>query len=186
MVAFWRKQPLDYSEHEILHALFDALQQGTFKQCPSTVGIATSAFGSGDYSQALSSGLLCTGGIHFPFNETYDLLTAESPEKLAKSLLEVKRKVPGWGSSFVTGVPDQDWERVDALLGDMNATLHQKIESVTSAIIGSGKSVYPNSTCYTVATAITVKMPRPLVPYLVLKGKLDAWSAIFLENVKGF
>lgn len=167
-------------EGELLDAVLAAHHASVFRGNVSTVCLRTAYAGSNDYSKALVAALSSIGGLHAPIAETKRLLEHPDCLALARAMLKVGQKVPGWGNSFVHGSPDFIWGRVDELLKGWQG-LHGRLDSITCLLHESGKKVWPNPSAYTAATAIALEMPTAVSPWLFVSGRLDGWSRLLLE-----
>lgn len=126
------------------------------------------------------------GGTHGPIEETYDLLKSEDMAAMVNEILDGKRKVPGWGSSFdKDGQGDPNWKPVDALLLKHFEPYRWRMTTVTNTLHESGILVLPNPSAYTAITALILQMPKKLAPYILVMGRLSAWAEIFLNETKG-
>jgi citrate synthase len=176
MIFFWRDNPASVEELTLLSELHAAHLISSFRNNLSSVAVASSACGSGNYFQAIASGLLTLGGLHGPLIQSYDLLSGKTFEG----------NQPGWGNSFVKGIFDETWRQVDDLLKEHWPAIHSKIESTTNALHSNGKLVFPNPSIYTAAVGHAIGLPREVVPILFVSSRLEAWSEIFLKNKKDF
>ena len=176
MIFFWRDNPASDEEFLLVSELHAAHLVSSFRNNVSSVAVANSALGSGNYFQAIASGLLALGGLHGPLIQSYDLLSGH----------KFDGNQPGWGNSFVKGVPDEAWIKVDSLLKEHWPVIHSKIESTTNALHSNGKLVFPNPSIYTAAVGHAIGLPREVVPILFVSSRLEAWSEIFLKNKRDF
>ena len=134
-----------------------------------------------DYISAIAAGLLTLGGRHGPTVQTVNFLTSVDsfcPEIYYQHNL----MIPGWGSSFIKGEPDPHFDTLDGYLFEDNPYIWQKIREVTDKMHDTGKILYPNAACYTAAVAITEGIPAEVSPYLLIKGRLETWTNIYLQN----
>jgi len=182
MIPFWRKEPLDEKELKLWSEVMRAHHFSTFRNNPSAVVIAQAAAGSQDYLRALSAGLNCFGGPHGPIPQTVSLLSQPDPAGMAVQMLELKMKVPGWGSSF-TEARDPIWEKVRNLLAEHWTDANLKLEQVTHVLHSAGKNIYPNPSAYTATTAIVLGIPAPLSPMILVAGRLMAWSDLIYRQL---
>lgn len=178
MNVFWREKPLSPEEQRLLAVIGEAHYKSSFRENPSSVAITVAGTASGSFTQSLIAALATLGGVHAPIEATYDLLASEGP-------VPENEKLPGWGTSFIKGQIDPVWLPVDECLALLNPSLHQKIESITRALHVKGKIVYPNPSCYTAATALTLGIPRRLSAWLFVGGRLHAWYELFQAATKG-
>lgn len=186
MKPFWRNSPLSAEEQKLLNAVFDAHNQSAFRQNPSTLAVGCVAQGSGDISKSIAAGLMALGGQHGPIIETYDILKSERPARdIVDEKLEWKTYVPGWGSSFVKHDVDPIWNDVNGLLALNHKAMWERMNDFTEALKEAGKELYPNPSAFTAATAIVVGLPRSVSPYLLIVGRISAWTEIFLNETKG-
>lgn len=178
MVAWWRRTPLLEEEAALLEAVFKAHFQSTFRQNPSALAVQLVAQASGDYAQSIAAALMTGGGRHGPLEAAYDLLSHPNPAAHTQSLLEAGSTIPGWGSSFSKGAPDPIWAKPHTLIQDFPVA---KIIGEVQAMMDR-KHVYPNPSCYTAATAITLGIPRECTPWIAVAARLAPWSLIFMHS----
>lgn len=176
MIFFWRDNPASVEEIELLNELHTAHAISAYRNNASSVAVATSAGGSGNYFQAIAAALMMLGGLHGPLFQAYDFLAG-------KQFLGIQ---PGWGNSFIKGEPDPAWGKIDLLLEKNWEKIYLVITSKTKELHSSGKKIYPNPSIYTAAVAHAIGMPRDVVPILFVRSRLEAWSDIFLKNRKDF
>lgn len=184
MRPFWRNEPLRPAETELLEAVQKAHHDSCFRQNPSFVAIQCAAQGSQDVYKSIAAALMTFGGPHGPILESYDLLSGEFPtEAWVKSSLDLGRKVPGWGMSFVKGEIDPVWLPVYKFISENFPVTRARIDWITEELHRRGKLIYPNPSTFSAATAIILKMPRQLSPYILIASRLDAWAEIFLDTL---
>jgi citrate synthase len=176
MIFFWRDEPASVEEIELLNELHAAHAISAFRNNASSVAVANSAAGSGNYFQAMAAALMMLGGVHGPLLQSYDLLAG-------KPFTGIQ---PGWGNSFVKGEPDATWGKVDLLLEKNWKPIHSTISLKTKELHDLGKKIYPNPSIYTAGVAHAIRLPREAVPVLFIRSRLEAWSDIFLKNRKDF
>lgn len=177
---FWRPEdPLNDAEQSLLQELFAAHSKSTFRNNISSQVAVHAAVGSGSYTNGISAAILTLGELHAPLLQTIDFLNIIRSEPLM-SLPE--GKIPGWGNSFVKGQKDPDWLNVDELIREMDPQLYSRIEGVTNMLHKEGKTIFPNPGCYTAASAIILKMPPKISPYLFIAARLEAWSFLIAQN----
>lgn len=176
---FWQASALTTTQLDLLNAVLEAHEQSAFRNNISSVTVLNAYAGSSSYGCAIASALLTLGGPHAPLAETFDLLNDPAPMLTAETMLGLGMKIPGWGSSFHKGKPDPAWAIVDKLL---KSETRERIESITWALHGNDKKVYPNPSCYTAAAALELGIPRAMCAYLLILGRLNAWSRIMLTN----
>jgi citrate synthase len=176
MIFFWRDEPASVEEIELLNELHAAHAISSFRNNASSVAVANSAGGSGNYFQSIAAALMTLGGMHGPLIQSYDLLSGKHFDGIQ----------PGWGNSFVKGEPDPAWSKVDLLLKQNWSSVYLLIDQKTKALHEFGKDVYPNPSIYTAAVAYVLGIPREIVPLLFVRSRLEAWSDIFLKNRKDF
>lgn len=132
----------------------------------------------------MCAAMLTLGGLHAPLLQTYDLLVQDDPLSTVNHLIEHGRRVPGWGNSLVKGRPDPLWEECALALSDASPSVHNTIADITQCLHACGKLVYPNASCLTAACAIALNLQRSVLPYLLLNGRLKAWTSEYLRVVQ--
>ena len=177
---FWRENPLTEQENHLLNALFFAHNRAAFRPNISTQTVQATMYGSGDYGKAIAGAILTLGGVHAPLAATLELLNQDDPYHAAGRILEAGKKVPGWGSSFVKGEPDQEWAEIHGLIESMSQPMTEALSRITLRLYEHGKVIYPNPSAYTAAVAIILHMPQSIVPWLLIAGRLAAWSELCL------
>lgn len=175
--------PLTEPEQFLVHALFKAHNRSCFRPNVSSETVLSSAAGSGNLTTAIAAALLTTGYRHAPIYETVMFLSLDDPAKVAETIVEGGKKVPGWGGDFQRTRPDPVWAGVDAAVLDFNPSLHAKICAVTAALGKRGKNIFPNPSAYTAAVAITLQMPPQAAVYLFIVGRIDGWCQLALTKV---
>ena len=180
MTVFWRKELLSELERDLLSKCLDAHAASVARENISTTVLFAAAKGSGDYTKALTAALATLGGMHAPIAETYDLL--QHPEKSAE-LLDAGKMVPGWGHSFVKGGIDPIWEPLAILLRNVYPNIYRAIDEVTVQLHCLQKFIHPNPSCFTAATGMALRMPKEVVPWLFIHGRLSRWSEIFCNTL---
>lgn len=183
---FWRDEPLTAGELDLLHTLFKAHDELARRANVSTWVAVNGALSSGDFEKGIAAAILTTGGTHAPLAECFDFIVGVGillpAAQKAIIMIDQKKKVPGWGSDFAKDGPDPLLEGVHGKLIEANPAFHRLIDSVTQAMHEHGKMVWPNAGCYTAAVAVTLGIPRIVVPYLFIAGRLAAWADLILKN----
>ncbi len=174
MNFFWREEPATEQDEKLLALLFKAHEESTFRNNVSSVVLQNVVAGSGKYTNALASAILSLGGMHAPFEEIYDVLSSGAPSVGI---------VPGWGNSFIKGVPDLAWAEVDAQIAAMDMGLHEHITSITDVLHARGKLVFPNPGCYTAAVAIILGIPKQIAAYLFISARLSPWTYMAMNQL---
>lgn len=149
------------------------------------MNLVNTYLGSGNYERAVAAAILSLGGAHAPIAETIQFLTCQDPERVVMAGVPAGGMVPGFGNSFEKGHPDPIWEPVRKILEDSFTLLHGRLMDIQNALHGLGKVVYPNASAFTACAAIVTGIPAHLASYLVLKGRLDAWTDILAHQPKG-
>jgi len=124
----------------------------------------------------LAAAILTLGNLHAPIAQSMRLLGSKEPDVEARKKLDAGKLVPGWGSSFPAD--EQVWAPVRERLTER---MRAKIDSVTALLKASGKDIEPNPSTWTAATALQLRMPVAVAPWLLINGRLGAWSAIALK-----
>lgn len=181
MKVWFRAEPLKEKEQALLAAVLAAHDASARRANLSADAVLRSAIGAGDYFKAIAAGLLTMGGAHGPVEQTIDFLSSENPAKHADALVASGFKVPGWGNSFYKGKPDELWEEVDFVLREHFTEWAEKLDSVTESL---KKKVYPNPSAYTAVTALILGAPKESAAYLLIAGRLAAWSEAFQNIVR--
>lgn len=136
-----------------------------------------------DYISSLAATLLTLGGVHGPTEQVVNFLEDDNKgNDWVTSQIERSLLVPGWGSDFYKREPDPTFVLLSSYLCEDNPRVWAKIERTTSHFHALGKKLFPNAACYTAAVAITEGIPAEVSPYLLIKGRLEAWTAIYLRN----
>lgn len=177
MKPFWRVEPLTNQEQQLLDAALLAHSRSAGRGNISGQVALMASIGSGNYTASLCAAMLTTGGVHAPLVQTHNLLNGNS-EVEAKRLLDSGSKVPGWGNSFIKGKKDDLWLEVDQIICEHFHSHWMNLESVTALVHKNGKQVFPNPSAYTAITAIILKIPAGLSPWIFFAGRLNSWSGL--------
>lgn len=178
MKAFWRMDALTAMEQQLLATVLGAHRASVERDNLSTVAIKVAWAGSGDFTKALAAGLMTLGGLHAPIAQTMELLRSPGAAETARQMTARGGRVPGWGNSFVRRAPDPIWREADRVLRSGWPDLARTIDSVTFALHGAGKLIYPNPSAYTAATALALEVPERLAPWLLVAGRFEGWAGL--------
>lgn len=181
MKCFWKDKELARVEEILLNLCLEAHAQSALRQNISTSVLSQSAFGSLDYTKSLIAALSTVGGIHAPLLETWNVLQA--PIGDIEKVIDAGGKIPGWGSSFEKGKPDEIWTPVETHLREHFTAITDRIDAITHLLQSKGKNLFVNASCLTAATGIALGIPPQLLPYLFIRGRLDNWSVIFYNSM---
>lgn len=176
MNVFWREQPLNPCEEELFNKVAEAHQVSALQGNISGQVIAMAAAGSSDYFKTLASAILTLGGLHAPITQSFRFLNNEDPSLYVPGMVEKKIMVPGWGNNIEKGGPVSKWAEVDDCLRQFFVEIHDKMCRVTKAFHALGKMIYPNPSAYTGAAAIVLGIPELVSGYLLIAGRLAAWT----------
>ena len=137
-----------------------------------------------DFFSSIIPAIISFGNLHGPIEQTYKLLLKNENEidLLIKRALKNNKKIPGWGSGFVKGKSDDIWKKCDSIIKENHKELYNKIRFITEKL--SSKNIYPNAACYTALCCIIEKIPVEISTSLVIKGRIEAWSEIYMEFYK--
>ena len=185
MNAFWRNDPLTTDEQKLLDLVLGAHAQSALRDNVSTMALKYAAAGSDKIEAGVVAAISALGGKHAPVTKIAEFL-AKTPFVMlgiAEDHVMEGRAIPGWGNSFFKGRPDPDWAQVATII-DAWPDMAGKIDSVTDLLHSHGKHVFPNAGCYTAAAAIIVGMPIKLAPFLLLRGRLEVWCSLALDQCK--
>jgi len=187
MKAFWRKTPLTHNEEALLSKCLEAHYEAAFRENLSSSVIVAAYQGNGnDFLKAVASGLGTLGGAHGPVEHTYAFLAVE-PAGIGYQTqrhLDNGFRIPGWGSAFVKGKPDPIVERAMLFIDVGWPEMGNRIEKITDTLHYNKKMVWPNMACLTAATAIILRLPKPLSTVLLLQGRAIAWAQL-INDCKG-
>lgn len=184
LAPFWNpSQPLSVPASALLTATLAAHASSARRENVSSQVLRATAFGSGRYETALAAALNTLGGIHAPLINTFIFLNHPDVTRRARELMSKGKRVPGWGSDFATDAPDPLWNEVAQLLNEHFRPLSDKIEHITRLLHADGKPIYPNPSCYTAACGLAIGIPRVILPWIFVQGRLGAWSALILETL---
>lgn len=174
--------PAPFTEREdaLLTALWDAHQAVAMRGNASGEAFKMAYAGSGDYTKALAGALATLGAKHGPIERAGDVLTWNGTPAAVAEQAAHGVTVDGWGNSLVKGRDDPAFLRVRDYLENLNPKLVERIDAITGALHARGKRIYPNPSCWTAATAITIGLPAELSPYLFVAARLPVWSGAVL------
>lgn len=186
MKPFWRENDLTPDEDNLISLVSVAHYHATFRPNPSSVACQCAAQGSGTLFNSIAAAITCFGGPHGPIESTYAILAATKmkPEDVVSMHISRGAKVPGWGTSFKDQESKSSWNEIDAWIQTHEPDLHQRMSDITQALHESGRDIEPNPSAYTAAAAIALGMPMKVSPYLLLMGRLSAWTEIFMQELK--
>lgn len=186
MNLFWRDTPLTQDEQALVAALADAHYKSAFRANPSSIAVQCAASGSGDLCHSVAAGLSTLGIRHGPVAQTCAFLRSRrSAGELVDEFLANGLKIPGWGSSFAkAGAADPFWEPVEEALRTRFSDKVARLDEVTEALYARDLILSPNPSAYTAMTAIILGMPDVIAPLLLIYGRLEAWTEIFLAQMK--
>lgn len=170
------------AEDSLLTELWDAHQAVAMRGNASGEAFKTAYAGSGDYTKALAGALATLGGRHAPIMFTMQILRSPTSALDMATCADDGTKIGGWGNSLVKGRNDPDFMHVRAKIEKQNPTLVERIDAITGALHARGKHIYPNPSCWTAATAITVGLPAELSPYLFIAARLPVWSRAVMDT----
>jgi len=170
----------------LVQELYKAHAAVALRGNPSHQALVLSAMGTGDYFKAIASAILMLGGLHGPLMQTYDLLALDCPLDEVARRLNSGIRIPGWGNGFYKQGIEPEFQPVAIELARVNPEICAKIDVITDYIHGydDGRlKIYPNPSCFTAATAITVGLPRETVGVLALQGRLMIWTEDFMRVI---
>lgn len=178
----WREALLTDPELRLVCKVLVAHRESAQRPNVSSTILQACVQGSGRYINSICAAMLSLGGPHAPIPQTMQLLKMERIhiEGTVKAILNDKLKVPGWGNSFVKLKPDPIWKEVDEHLKQHFNEWHEKIELVTGILHAHSKDVYANPSAYTAAASLALGIPDQVSFYLVIAGRLDAWTNLVL------
>lgn len=185
MNVFWKSKPLAAPQAKLLTAILQAHEQCAMRDNISTVTLRNAAVGSGSFTNAVAAALLTTGATHAPLLAAFQFLATFNPDELEGFArhVELGGLVPGWGSDFVKGSPDDALKEVAACLAEHYPALNERIARVTDELHARSKLVYPNLACYTAASAIALELPPLILPWLLIQGRLAQWAREFVNTI---
>lgn len=184
MNAFWRETPLTEEEAELYNLVIAAHARSAQRGNPSSEAVALAAVGSNDYFKSLAAGLMTLGGLHGPIIQTAQFLAVPNIQLEASERLNHGQKIPGWGNSFIKGRRDDLWSEVDVCLKELFVDMHLRFGMVTEMLHVRGKDIYPNPSAYTAGASLLLGLPAPLSAFLLVAGRLAAWSQIAGQFLK--
>ena len=133
-----------------------------------------------DFGSACIMAIASLGGLPAPIEQTMELLSYPTAIRIAEVLLQDGSKVPGWGSSFVKGQKDPVFDAVDKMIYYGEPSLWCLIRDITNAI--GNKNIFPNAACYTAAACLLNDIPPCIAIKVLIQGRIEAWSEIYLDN----
>jgi hypothetical protein len=178
--VFWQQEPITQEQYELLLALFAAQHQAAYRENISSNVLVNTMIGSGDYCKAVAAAILTLGNLHAPIAQSMRLLALKDPVVEAVKRLESGKLVPGWGSWFPS--EPEVWAPVRDKLTER---MRGKIDAVTALLHERGKNIEPNPSTWTAATALHLRIPVTVAPWLLINGRLGAWGSIALRAAEG-
>lgn len=179
--VFWREKELNHFEEGLLNLCMEAHNKSSYRDNISTNVLVNASKGSLNYTTALAAALCTLGGIHAPILQTVNTLF-QSMDDLSVAI-ETGAILPGWGHDFVKGEIDPHWVGVAQHLENHFPKVHERLEGITMKFHEKGKMIYPNPSAYTAAVGMALGMPAPIIPYLFVQGRLQAWTAMFYNTM---
>lgn len=176
------KDKVSPQERDLLLMLFEGHRKATFRQNVSTAAVQCAAAGSGDLTKAVIAGLSTLGDRHAPIAQTMNLF--RETDDIFEGLVESGVKVPGWGNAFVKDQPDQIWSQIHDFIAKEFNSVGERISRRTEILHAHGKNIFPNAACYSAVTAMIVGIPPDAAIWLVIAGRLDHWTKLFMEARK--
>lgn len=183
MNAWWREELLNEKEATLLALVLRAHDASARRANISADVVVRTAIGSGNYFQSISAGILTLGGTHGPVEQTMMFLGGGNPAAKVSGILARGGKVPGFGNGFYKDEPDALWNEVDEFLKHNFHLWHDRLVSVTKALHDAGKKIFPNPSAYTAVAAIILGIPQESAAYLLIAGRLAAWTESFQRVV---
>ena len=163
---------------ELLDELLNVHSKLAMRDNMSSVVIANMAAVEKDFTSSIAAGLMTLGGLHAPLEKAFAILG----EDLVDTYLKHGILISGWGSAFHKGSPDPLFDTLDKMLFNNDMDTWIKIENITKVLHDKGKKLYPNAACYTAAVCMATDYPIQAAGSLLIKGRLDTWTKIFLEH----
>lgn len=178
MTPFWLNRELMEKESTLLALCLEAHAKSAFRQNISSMVLRECARGSQDYVKALIGALSTIGGTHAPLMDTWLVISGivNVPDLLQKG-----QRVPGWGSSFA----EEDeiiWKGVADHLQKHYPDIWKPVAEVTELLKASGKNLAPNPSALTAAAGIALRVPPPIMPWIFIQGRLEAWTYLFMQT----
>ena len=133
-----------------------------------------------DVLRSVTAAIGTMGGAHAPIVATYQLLQGDT-EDIARKMLAMQIRVPGYGNSFVKDSPDPIWKEAHEKLEETAPDLFEKVLAGRAALNAVGKDLHPNAAIYTAALALIMQVPMRLSPMLVVELRASAWREILTE-----
>lgn len=181
---FWRPEPFNSVELELIDKLFTAHYGSSFRDNVSTVVLRNTMLGSGDFSKAVAAAILTIGAKHAPIEDTIEFLQKSIREPgWVENYLEPGEPVPGWGSSFHKNEPDPLWKEVENLIDKFYPKLGDALTDVTATLHERKIMIFPNPSAYTACVALALDMPPALATYLFIAARLSAWARIVFHDL---
>jgi citrate synthase len=179
--VFWRKEPLNHFEQELLSLCLTAHQGSAVRDNISTHVLVNAAKGSLNYLSSLSAALCSVGGVHAPIPQATAVL-CDSMENIALAI-EMGAIIPGWGSDLILDEIDPLWVPVANHIENHFPQIHERLEGITMKFHEKGKMIYPNPSAYTAATGMALGIPAPIIPWLFVHGRLIEWTSMFYNTL---
>ena len=185
MNSFWREQPLNSNEQVLFALLMEAHARCVQRNNASSGAVLNASVNSGDYIKSLVSGLCALGGVHAPIEQAHEFLAKAvfNPDAAVTDYLSTHKRVPGWGNAFYKDGPDPEFAIVGAHIAKHFDLLMDTVSRVTKLLHSKKIMIWPNPACYTAATALALRIPGKLAPWLFVKARLDGWASVFCASL---
>lgn len=145
----------------------------------STQVFCAVAKASGNYTQALCAALLATGNLHAPVAAARRILETATEADI-RAMVGDHTKVPGYGSSFAHGAPDDVWRGIDACLAADYWDSYVRLDTVAGWVSEAvGTRLYPNGAAYTAVVAMLTQCPHGAEMGLFALGRIPAYTCLW-------
>lgn len=185
MNVFWKQKPLAASQAKALTLILQAHEQAAMRDNISTVTVRNAAIGSGNFTNAVAAALLTVGAVHAPLIPAYQFLAQFNPDEIDEFArhIEMGGTIPGWGSDFVKDGPDPVLKPIADCIAENFVQIHERIQRVTDELHARSKMVWPNLAAYSAAAGMAIEIPPPILPWILVQGRLAGWSREFLNTI---
>lgn len=185
MNVFWRQKPLAAPQARALSLILNAHEQCAMRDNISTVTLRNAAIGSGSYTNAVAAALLTVGAVHAPLIQAYSFIAQFNPDEVGEFArhIEMGGLVPGWGSDFAKNGPDELLKPIADCIAEFFPLIDAKIQRITDELHARSKMVWPNLACYTAAVGMAIEIPLPILPWLMIQGRLAFWTRDYVNTL---
>ena len=161
-----------------------------FRQNASSLAVAQMANLGKSFPDAVAAACLTLGAIHAPIEACCRLwnMPDEDCRITINEMATAGKLVPGWGSSFVKDLPDQELQAAHEALPEKTQQRLIRLTGVVNKSLSRAQEknvvLFPNLGLYTAIYAELLGMSPITASSLALSGRLGPWLNIYEANYR--